>query len=98
MGEQFNLVAGELRAHVQHMGGVSDLLGQALTDARGLGTPPDAFGVLFTSIPGDLQPLVDEALAVIEAAVESVATTAELVTDTVVDYESTDSGNAESLA
>jgi hypothetical protein len=98
MAGQFTLVADELRAHVQHLGGVSDLLGQALADAKGIGTTPDAFGVLFTSIPGDLQPLVDEAIEVIQAAVDSVETTTEMVTDTVVEYETTDLASAESLA
>jgi hypothetical protein len=98
MAEQFRLIADELRAHVQHTGGVSDMLDQALSDAKGLGTPPAAFGVLFTSIPGDIQPLVDEAIEVIQAAVDSIETTTEMVTDTIGEYETAEAANAEMFA
>ncbi|GGP52451.1 type VII secretion target [Saccharothrix coeruleofusca] len=98
MTGKFDVVAEELRGHAQHLRGVSDLLADALSQAQGAGTPPDAFGVLFTAIPGDLAPMVEQAVQLVKEAVESVSTTTELVVDTVAEYDTVERGNAEAFA
>ncbi|MFE2756745.1 hypothetical protein ACFXGA_32595 [Actinosynnema sp. NPDC059335] len=97
MTGKYGLLTTELQAHVQHLRDVSDVLAEALSLARGAGAPPDAFGVLFTSVPGDLGPMVEQAVEAVRDAVDSVSTSTDLVIDTIAEYDEVERGNAEAF-
>lgn len=97
LGDGFGVVPEDLRAHIGRLGEVTDALDEALKEATGAASPPDAFGVLFPSIPEDLRPQVDGAVEAMRGAVDSVRTTSELVGDALAEYDAIDGDNAESL-
>lgn len=98
MTGKYGLLTTELQGHVQHLRDVSDVLAEALSLAQGAGAPPDAFGVLFTSVPGDLGPMVEQAVDAVRDAVDSVSTSTDLVIDTIAEYDEVERGNAETFA
>jgi hypothetical protein len=98
MTDKYALLTSELQAHVQHLRGVSDVLGEALSAAEGAGMPPDAFGVLFTAVPGDLGAMVEQAVDAVRDAVDSVSTSTDNMIDTVAEYDEVERGNAETFA
>lgn len=93
----FEVEVEELTAHASHLDGLVDRLTTAVDAAKTVSMSDQAYGVLCSFLPPVVNPMEEEGINALNAAVEGVGHTAENVRTTADVYRDTDQGNAESF-
>lgn len=93
----FGYLGDELQGHVSHLGAISDRLDTSAGQARGAGAPPNAFGMIGSFIPALLQPMIDQATAVIAAGAASTSDSGRTMQNAVNAYRDTEATSASTL-
>ncbi|EHY87666.1 type VII secretion target [Saccharomonospora azurea] len=89
----FDVVPEDLVAHASHLDGISDRLDTAVDAARTVSMDDSAYGLLCAFLPPIINPMEDDGVAALEAAVEGVAVLADNIRKAGESYRDADASN-----
>lgn len=93
----FEVVPEDLIAHGSHLDGISDRLSTAVSAARTVSMDDSAYGLLCAFLPPIVNPMEDDGIAALEAAVEGVATLADNIRKAGESYREADGTHQEPM-
>jgi hypothetical protein len=94
MSTPFEVVPEDLDTHASHLDGLVDRLSTCADAARTVSMSDSAYGLICQFVPPFVNPMEQQAMAAIDAAVEAVRTTGENVRATATSYEDQDQTRA----
>ncbi|APU22439.1 type VII secretion target [Actinoalloteichus sp. GBA129-24] len=97
MAEAYDVVTEDLVAHASHLDALTDRLNTAIAAAETVSMSDDAYGLICQFLPPTINPMEEEGIAALNAAVEGVTTSAENVRATADQYLDTDDANQQSF-
>ncbi|AOS64449.1 type VII secretion target [Actinoalloteichus hymeniacidonis] len=96
-GEAYDVVTEDLVAHASHLEALTDRLNTAISAAETVSMSDDAYGLICQFLPPTINPMEEEGIAALQAAVEGVTTSAENVRATADQYDETDNLSQQSF-
>ncbi|WP_184451016.1 type VII secretion target, partial [Actinoalloteichus hoggarensis] len=97
MSEAYDVVPEDLVAHASHLDALTDRLNTAISAAETVSMSDDAYGLICQFLPPIINPMEEEGITALNAAVEGITTSAENVRATADQYLDTDDANQRSF-
>ena len=91
----FKVVSEDLSAHASHLDGLVDRLKTAVSAAETASMSDDSFGLLCAFLPSMINPVEEQGLDALRAAVEGVSATADNVRGVARDYSEVDTDGSD---